>query len=399
MNCKKCGNALKPEDKVCSNCGEAVDSSIDIQEGKNINNKKINKAVIVILILLVLFIIGFMVYASIIKYTNNSNEPNTPNNPDSSLDNNIEDNNDQDNKEVNYVLNAELANIYEPITDTKIKIEDNVLTPAIIMEIDENKNVGYYFEDCGQNCDPTIININGEQAKYITYLSRGYAGAFGYIILTEEGNIYEGDITNSSGVSAAKVVASDHKFVNIVRGGYRVEANGKSGSILGVTSDNSYYNIIYCPNTKGGDYLSYIMYYDYSDIQNMPTEYILIYNDGSISYFKNVTSYGGGPYCDNYDYYQYIVNANNEKIQAQVVFYKDGFYILGTDGYLYKLTEKKIGNNYIAELYNSNKIEKYSYEQKGYLIKSITVEYNDGKKLIFDNLQSRGTQIVMIEKN
>ena len=94
-----------------------------------------------------------------------------------------------------------------------------------------------------------------------------------------------------------------------------------------------------------------------------------------------------------------MVNTNNEKIKAQFVFYKEGFYILATDGYLYKLTSTKTENNYVAELYNSNKVSKYSYNQEYARIDSITVDYVDNTNEVFDNLlSSGGVQIVMVER-
>ncbi len=402
MNCKKCGNVLKPEDKVCSNCGEPVnnvDSSTikqeNLGEAKNVNNKKSNKALIAILVFLLLIICGFLVYAIIIKYNNSNNEPTTPDTPNTSIDNNIDDNNNQNNnydsENVNYVLNDKLVDVYKPITDTKIKTEDT----GIIVEIDENKNVGYYLEECGQNCEPTMININGEQAKYITSVSYGVASMYYYIILTEEGNIYKGDI-NDTIVGEAEKFETDNKFVNITYGGNRVEQSDKARSVLGVTNNNDYYNIVYCSNTKSGDYLTYSYYSDISDPNNTKKEYVLIYKDGFLSYLS-ISSSLDAQLCDNYNYNQYIVNSNNERIQAQVVLYSNGFYILGTDGYLYKLTATKNGDNYVAELYSSKKVESYSYEEGYAYIRSITFEYNDKTEETIEDTYGNA-QIVMVKE-
>lgn len=405
MNCKKCGKDLSPEDKICSNCGEPVEfleNNSNLKEVQSkFDNRKNNKTLITLLIILIVIICVFLIYIFMVKYnndqqiTNNVKDNNDVKN--STLDDNNKTNNEPNNVSNTYILNDQFVHIYDPITDTKIKIEDNIISPAIIIEIDENKNVGYYFENCDQNCIPTLIDINGEHAKSITSVSQGYAAAFVYVILTEEGNIYEGNI-NATKVDIAKKVETTNKFVNITHGGYRVEATSKIGSILGITDDNSYYNVIYCPNIKSGNYVTYINYYDYSDPYNAKYEYVLVYDDGFISYL-NFASSMSDQHCENYDYNQYIVNSNNEKIRAQVVFYKDGFYILATDGYLYKLTSSKIENNYIAELYNSKKVSKYSYNQENVLIDSIIFEYTDNTNETFDNLQSRGAQIVMVKES
>lgn len=400
MNCKKCGNVLKQGDKVCSNCGESVDLAEDlanIKEEKNVKNEKSNNALIIILIVIVLLIISFMVYASILKYNNNDNGVNTPNNPEDSLDNNPENNYDENGQEVNYVLNYELANVYEPITDTKIKIEDSVLSSAIIMEIDDNKNVGYYFDDCSQNCEPTIININDEQAKYIAFVNQGYTSRFIYAILTEEGNIYTGNIDNTM-VEAANKVETDNTFVNITYGSInRTEENGKAESILGITGSNDYYNVLYCPNIKSGDYLTYSYYSDISDVNNPNHEYVLIYNAGFLSYLS-ISMPFDAQRCENYNYNQYIVNSNNERIQAQVVLYNDGFYILGIDDYLYKLTSTKNGDNYVADLYSFKKVQGYSYQQDSADIRSITFKYDDGTEETLEDTYGN-VQIVMFEEN
>lgn len=401
MNCKKCGTVLNSEDKVCSNCGEPVnlDESIskqkDLEEEKRNNNKNSNNILIIILVFILLVICGFLIYAFIIKYTNNeveNNKSNIPNNSDNVLDNNIENDNNQNNNEVNYVLNNQISNAYEPITTTRIKTEDT----GIIMEIDSNKNVGYYFENCGQNCESTTININGEHAKYVTISSYGVAAMYHYIILTEEGNIYKGSI-NHTIVEEAKKIESDNKFVNITNGGdLRVEQSQKSKSVLGITSENDYYDVIYCPNVKSGNYLAYSYYSDISDVNNTKSEYVLIYNDGFLSYLS-ITEPFDAQRCDNYNYNQYIVNSNNEKIQAQVVLYNNGFYILGTDGYLYKLSSTKNGDNYVADLYSSKKVENYSYEQGNAYIRSITFEYDDKTDETIEDVYGN-VQIVMVEK-
>ncbi len=396
MYCKKCGNSLKSGDKICSHC----ENPIEIESSQNIINNKKNNGIVILLTILVFFLITFLVYCFYIKY--NSDKQITNDIKDNSVIDNVENDDNQDNNGssnglTNYILNDQLAHIYTPITDTKIKIEDSSINPAVIMEIDASKNVSFYNDNCGDNCNKQFIYINDEPAKYITYLGNGDAGIFNYIILTNDGNVYKGDIT-TNGVSDATKVETEQRFVNIVSGGYRVETDGETDSILGVASDNSYYNIEYCPNTKSGNYLSYIKGYDSSNINDQKNEYILIYNDGSISYLNKIMNNAEQSHCDNYDYYQYIVNSNNEKIQAQLVFYKDGFYILGTDGYLYELTSNKIENNYIAVLHSSKEISTYRYNQIGMLIDSITIEYTDNTNETFDNLQSRGAQIVMVKE-
>ncbi|MCI8777985.1 MAG: zinc ribbon domain-containing protein [Bacilli bacterium] len=404
MNCKKCGKGLNPKDKVCSNCGEPVfleNSSNPKKINDEMGSRKQNRILIILLVVLVVIICVFLGYVFVIKYNNDQQITNNVKD-----NNNVKDDNPDDNNQVNnepnsasptYILNEQLAHIYDPITDTKIKIEDNIISPAIIIEIDENKNVGYYFEDCGQNCIPTLIDINDEHAKSITYVSQGYEDAFVYVILTEEGNIYQGNI-NGTKVDVAKKIEATNKFINITHGGYRVEATNKIGTVLGITDDSSYYNVIYCPNIKSGNYVAYVNYYSDSDPYDIEYEYILAYDDGSISYL-NFKSSMLDQRCENYDYDQFVVNTNNEKIKAQFVFYKEGFYILATDGYLYKLTSTKTENNYVAELYNSNKVSKYSYNQEYARIDSITVDYVDNTNEVFDNLlSSGGVQIVMVER-
>ena len=65
---------------------------------------------------------------------------------------------------------------------------------------------------------------------------------------------------------------------------------------------------------------------------------------------------------------------------------------------IYELTSNKIENNYIAVLHSSKEISTYRYNQIGMLIDSITIEYTDNTNETFDNLQSRGAQIVMVKE-
>ncbi len=454
MQCKKCGTIIKDGEKFCGNCGEVVTqvnnnlnannqsvnnqgvqsvqptsvntnqstiqqqpTSVNVSQdtlsqqqiisntnqeaiveqptsdwigdnNKKDNKKKSNIGIIIFLIIIIALSVGGVFYF----LNNNESKQKNNQNDDSSLDNSVNDNNnDNNNGKVNYVLNDKLANVYKPITDTKIKTEDT----GIIVEINANKNVGYYLENCGQNCEPTMININGEHAKYITSVSYGVAAMYYYVILTEEGNIYKGDINNTI-VGEAKKFETDNKFVNITYGGNRVEQSGKARSVLGITNNNDYYNIVYCSNTKSGDYLTYSYYSDISDPNNTKKEYVLIYKDGFLSYLS-ISSSLDAQLCDNYNYNQYIVNSNNERIQAQVVLYSNGFYILGTDGYLYKLTATKNGDNYVAELYGSKKVESYSYEQGYAYIRNITFEYNDKTEETIEDTYGN-VQIVMVKE-
>lgn len=61
MNCVKCGNELKTDDKFCENCGEQVSNKNNNIKG---NNNKIVIILIVIIAIILLCIVGMLVFAN-----------------------------------------------------------------------------------------------------------------------------------------------------------------------------------------------------------------------------------------------------------------------------------------------------------------------------------------------
>ena len=447
MICPKCGTETNDNSKFCENCGTNLENNQNIQpeiqpnveqpiqnnqpvqspiepQTQNVqpvNNqnkpKKGNSALIIIIVILLMCIIGLLLYIFVIKNdeTKDNEENTTTTTTKKGDDNQTTKKDDDDNQNTNLKLidryqtrknQHETFNTNKELDQSSFNFVDG---STLSLKINSEKNVEMVY-----NGQSSIVNINGEKAKYLTYTNVAFGQNTEYIyILTEEGNIYmirpskeqintPTKFENNNKFSNFVVISESQDYYTYLYPQFLGKGTMRPDVLIGIT-DNNEYIVIKDNNTKYnlGKLNKYLIEeFDFEQKtvnkdQSDPTKGQILYKDTILIRSNGEMNYVSSEEIENIDSNtnefatkfndKYIVDENNKTIKVQFIIKEkesEKVYVIAHNNKIYELVKEQ--NKIIAKKYNDKKIKNLNYENAStnyeydYLKSQVNIEYTDG---------------------